>query len=68
MNMRSLHGMSYKSFELEHPVKWSMAEVLSEFSHHLRFNNIDGYVESMVTKSHPDDEDLFLTTLIYAEY
>lgn len=67
-SIRSLYGMSYKSFEIDHHINVPMSEVLEEFAHYIRSNDVKGYIEHIGTRSHPDDEDRFLTVLIYAEY
>lgn len=65
MNVRDLYGMTYKAIELEHDVSCSMSDVLEEFAHLIRTRRINGYIEQIHTASHPDDESMFLTTLIY---
>lgn len=68
MELRELYGMSYKSIEIDHDIRVPMSEVLAEFAHYTRVNSIQGYPTSLSTQSHPDDEDRFLTTLVYVTF
>lgn len=68
MDIRHLSGMSYKAIEMEHEVRVPMSAVLRQFADYLERNNIQGLLTGVDTNSHPDDEDLFLTTLLWAEF
>lgn len=66
MPIRELHGMSYKSIELEHPVSTPMPEVLNWLAAHLADTDEHGLLTAVTTQNHPDDDDKFLTTLVWA--
>lgn len=62
-----LWGMNYKGFSLDHDAALPMSKVLKKIARWFKDNEKEGYIESMHTQSHPDDEDRFLTTVIWAE-
>lgn len=66
MQIRELYGMEYKSIELDHPVRQPMSSVLRDLADYLERNDIRGYVINLTTQSHPDDDDRFLTSLVWA--
>lgn len=65
--VRDLFGMTYKSVELEHDVIWSMDRILRELAYYFDSTELrHGTITSLTTQSHPDDEDKFLTTLVWS--
>lgn len=66
MSVRKLYGMQYSSIELEHDVVAPMSEVLHTLAHHLEDNDEHGLLTAITTNNHPDNDDKFLTTLVWA--
>lgn len=66
LNIRRLSGMQYASVEIEHLVSTPMAEVLYALAEYLTDNDETGLLTGIYTQSHPDQEDKFLTQLVWA--
>lgn len=68
MSIRELYGMRYKAAEMEHAVSLPMSSVLRKLADWVEENEVHGYLSSVSTQSHPDDEDKFLTHLLWADH
>ncbi len=66
LHVRKLSGMQYESVEVEHPVSTPMSEILYVLANHLANNDDHGILTGLYTQSHPDDDSLFLTNLVWA--
>lgn len=67
MMVRELTGMTYKSVELDHPVRLTMDEVLRTLADWISDNVDGGVLTSVTTGIHPEYEDRFLTHLVWSE-
>lgn len=62
---RTLSGETYRGFELTHDSMLSVPEVLKQLRFELRDAGVEyGYIVSLSTACHRDDDALFVTTLI----
>lgn len=64
--IRSLSGMQYASVEIEHSVLTPMSEVLYALADYLSNHADTGLLTGIFTQSHPEEEDKFLTNLVWA--
>lgn len=62
-----LYGMKYKGFTLDHDAALPMHKVLKKIARWLKDNDEEGYVETLHSQSDPDDDNRFLTTVIWAD-
>ena len=62
-----LWGMNYRGFNLDHDANLPMHKVLKRIARWLKDNDKEGYVESITTNSHPDNENRLLTTVIWSD-
>lgn len=62
-----LWGMKYKGFSLDHDAALPMHKVLKQIARWMKDNGKEGYIETLHTQSHPDDESRFLTTVLWSE-
>lgn len=68
MEIRNLHGMTYRSIEVSHDVIEPVHKVLRMIAHYLEVEGVNhGLLTSITTASDPYDEDRFLTTLVWAD-
>lgn len=66
--IRELTGMQYSSIEFEHDIMMPMSDILRILALWVEDTDNDGIIKSVNTVSHPYDEDLFITTLIWGSF